>query len=215
MRGGLFLDDRTIQHWEAVRRIKWARWFLREDQPVSWFWDISTLGQKDREARWMVRQGRKPQKTGKTSRAIMIAVPYFGYKNHLSIDRWQMGWSTDGTSVMPLLMRETSSSLFWIKEIPLPLCGRIRPVDLRKTRRVWSKRGFVQRFTLKNKKGSLCVKDRLRPIQQDQKFGLVLSMCSGTRRVPWTFLFIRLALCAPKQRLDWQIWLTISDASYG
>ena len=52
---------------------------------------VPELAQKDREAQWMVRQGRKPQKTGKTSKAIMIAVPYFGYKNHLSTDRWHDG----------------------------------------------------------------------------------------------------------------------------
>lgn len=90
--------------------------------PEDWKQHPSKLAQKDREARWMVRQGRKPQKTGKTSQAIMIAVPYFGYKNHLSTDRWHgliRRWdvshaaSYDGDKLPSLLDKENTASSVW------------------------------------------------------------------------------------------------------
>ncbi len=40
------------------------------------------LRQKDRDARWTLKQGRKKQEA-----RVHIAVPHFGYKNHVSIDR--------------------------------------------------------------------------------------------------------------------------------
>jgi IS5 family transposase len=43
------------------------------------------LAQKDRDARWMMKYSKAKAKAGE--KAIDIAVPQFGYKNHISTDR--------------------------------------------------------------------------------------------------------------------------------
>jgi transposase, IS5 family len=53
-------------------------------------WSKARSRQIDRDGRWTIKRGRKPTAPpGETSRQIMgeIAVPVFGYKNHLGIDR--------------------------------------------------------------------------------------------------------------------------------
>ena len=54
--------------------------------PESWKEKPAKLAQKDRDARWTVKFSKaKPAEDG--SKRIDIAVPAFGYKNHLGIDR--------------------------------------------------------------------------------------------------------------------------------
>jgi IS5 family transposase len=52
-------------------------------------WSRAKRRQKDRDARWTLKRGRsKPQpEDGTTRTGIEIAVPMFGYKSHLNIDR--------------------------------------------------------------------------------------------------------------------------------
>jgi len=54
--------------------------------PESWTKKPAKLRQKDRDARWTVKFSKaKPREDGK--KQIDIAIPAFGYKNHISIDR--------------------------------------------------------------------------------------------------------------------------------
>jgi IS5 family transposase len=52
-------------------------------------WSKARTRQIDRDGRWTIRRGRKPPPTesGAQRQASEIAVPLFGYKNHLGIDR--------------------------------------------------------------------------------------------------------------------------------
>lgn len=54
-------------------------------------WSKARTRQIDREGRWTVKRGRKrkpsPEGTAPRTAAAAIAVPVFGYKNHLGIDR--------------------------------------------------------------------------------------------------------------------------------
>lgn len=43
--------------------------------------------QKDRDLRWTLKRGRTKPKQGHQRQAIQIAVPVFGYKSHIGIDR--------------------------------------------------------------------------------------------------------------------------------
>jgi IS5 family transposase len=90
--------------------------------PEDWKRHPSKLAQKDRDARWMVRQGRKLQKEGKGSQNIMIAIPYFGYKSHLSTDRrhglirrWMVSHaaSYDGDKLLHLLDKKNTANSVW------------------------------------------------------------------------------------------------------
>jgi IS5 family transposase len=51
-------------------------------------WSRAKRAQKDRDARWTLKRGRtKPGCEGAQRLAIQIAVPIFGYKSHIGIDR--------------------------------------------------------------------------------------------------------------------------------
>jgi len=54
--------------------------------PAAWKEKPAKLAQKDRDARWTVKFAKaKPKEDG--SPQIDIAIPFFGYKSHISIDR--------------------------------------------------------------------------------------------------------------------------------
>jgi IS5 family transposase len=51
-------------------------------------WSKAKRAQKDRDARWTLKRGRTKRKPESPQRqAIQIAVPIFGYKSHIGIDR--------------------------------------------------------------------------------------------------------------------------------
>ena len=51
-------------------------------------WSKAKRAQKDQDARWTLKRGRsKPKPEGHRRQAIQIAVPVFGYKSHIGIDR--------------------------------------------------------------------------------------------------------------------------------
>ena len=54
--------------------------------PLAWAAKPAKLAQKDRDARWTIKWSKaKPAEDG--SKRVDIAVPSFGYKNHVAIDR--------------------------------------------------------------------------------------------------------------------------------
>ncbi|MEZ5932497.1 MAG: IS5 family transposase [Alphaproteobacteria bacterium] len=78
------------------------------------------LTQKDRDARWTLKRGRKKQKP--TDQAFEIAVPIFGYKNHVSTDvrhgsirRWCVGHAAepDTRRFRELLDKSNTASSVW------------------------------------------------------------------------------------------------------
>ena len=56
--------------------------------PADWAAQPAKLAQKDRDARWTLKRAkaRKAKEDG-TKAKVEIAIPVFGYKNHVSIDR--------------------------------------------------------------------------------------------------------------------------------
>lgn len=61
---------------------------IKEDRiPDDWTDKPAKLAQKDRDARWTVKYTKaKPREDGSLP-AVDLAIPAFGYKNHVSIDR--------------------------------------------------------------------------------------------------------------------------------
>jgi IS5 family transposase len=57
--------------------------------PEEWRAKPKKLAQKDRDARWTLKRAKAPpaDETTPTKAKVEIAVPVFGYKNHVSIDR--------------------------------------------------------------------------------------------------------------------------------
>lgn len=84
-------------------------------------WSKAKRRQKDRDARWTLKRGRsKPKPEGGAACAgVEIAVPVFGYKSHLNIDRRHgliRGWAVtdaaahDSRSLPDLLDAENTAS---------------------------------------------------------------------------------------------------------
>jgi IS5 family transposase len=54
--------------------------------PDDWKDKLAKLAQKDRDERWTVKFSKAKQRADGSRHAIDIAIPAFGYKNHISID---------------------------------------------------------------------------------------------------------------------------------
>jgi len=55
--------------------------------PEGWKAKPAKLRQKDRDARWTVKFSKAKERADGTKPAVDIAIPTFGYQNHISIDR--------------------------------------------------------------------------------------------------------------------------------
>lgn len=90
--------------------------------PDAWKDEPAKLRQKDRDARWTVKFSKaKAAEEGK-AKLRDIAVPAFGYKNHVSIDRrhgFIRGWNVtgasayDGAQLRNVLNRGNTGSTVW------------------------------------------------------------------------------------------------------
>ncbi len=89
--------------------------------PPDWTRKPAKLRQKDRDARWTVKFSKaKPREDG--TKPVDIAIPAFGYKNHVSIDRrhglirrWTVtdAAAHDGARLGDLLDRDNTASDVW------------------------------------------------------------------------------------------------------
>lgn len=89
--------------------------------PEGWEAKPARLAQKDRDARWTLKRGRRKRRPDGTMMAE-IAVPVFGYKNHIGTDRrhgFIRKWSVtdaarhDGRELAGLLDRTNTGSGVW------------------------------------------------------------------------------------------------------
>lgn len=90
--------------------------------PQAWQDKPARLAQKDRDARWTVKYSKAKQKQDGLKHAIDIAIPAFGYKNHVGIDRQNRlirRWRTtdasryDGAQLPTLLDKANTASGVW------------------------------------------------------------------------------------------------------
>ncbi len=65
--------------------------------PEGWTAKPAKLRQKDRDARWTVKFSNAKERAGGSKPVIDIAIPTFGYQNHISIDRDRLIWRWDAT----------------------------------------------------------------------------------------------------------------------
>ncbi len=90
--------------------------------PEGWKGKPAKLRQKDRDARWTVKYSKAKLKPDGSKHAIDIAIPAFGYKNHIAIDRRHgliRTWKTtdasryDGAQLPELLDKDNTGSGVW------------------------------------------------------------------------------------------------------
>lgn len=119
--GGQIIDA-TVVAAPKQRNTEDEKRALREGRvPEDWTKKPAKLRQKDRDARWTVKYSKAKPATDGTKR-VDIAVPMFGYKNHIGIDRryglirtWTATHAArhDGSELPALLDRSNTASGVW------------------------------------------------------------------------------------------------------
>lgn len=113
--------DATIVSAPRQRMTKAEKETIKKgDIPEDWKDHPSKLSQKDRDARWVVKYSKAKGKEGE--KIIDLAMPYYGYKNHISTDK-RYGFVRkfhtseasryDGKILPYLLDKENTSSDVW------------------------------------------------------------------------------------------------------
>ena len=121
--GGQIIDATVVQARPARLTAEEKAIVRRGETPAQW--KSPRRAQIDRDARWTLKRGRKrpPPEDGTSRRqAAEIAVPVFGYKNHVGIDRQHRlirTWSVthaaahDGGQLEQLLDHDNTASGVW------------------------------------------------------------------------------------------------------
>ena len=134
--GGQIVDARTIVAAPKQRNTNEEKKVIKEGRvPDAWRDKPAKLAQKDRDARWTVKYSKaKPRADGMPR--VDLAIPAFGYKNHVSIDRCHgliRNWTaTDAPQLMTGRAWRTCSTVI----IRRARCGRIPPTAQRRTRNI-------------------------------------------------------------------------------
>jgi IS5 family transposase len=126
---------------------------IREGRiPERWKDKPAKIAQKDRDARWTVKYSKaKPREDGSLP-PVDLAIPAFGYKNHISIDRgfglirkWTASDAAahDGARLEEVLDRTNTASDVWADTA----------YRSAKNETMLSRRGFVSRIHRKKPKG--------------------------------------------------------------
>jgi IS5 family transposase len=119
--GGQIVDA-TIIAAPKQRNTEAERAAIKAGQiPEGWAEKPAKLRQKDRDARWTVKFSKaRPREDG--ARQVDLAIPAFGYKNHIAIDRRHgliRGWTTshaaahDGARLEEVLDGDNTASDVW------------------------------------------------------------------------------------------------------
>jgi len=133
----------TIEEKQAIRQGR---------IPEDWKDRPARLAQKDRDARWTVKYAKaKPREDG-SAPSVDLAIPAFGYKNHVSIDRGFgliRNWTTtdaaayDGARLEDVLDRTNTASDVWADTA----------YRSAKNEEMRAQRGFVSRIHRKKPQG--------------------------------------------------------------
>ena len=121
--GGQILDATVVQARPARLTAEEKAVVRSGATPVGW--SPARQAQIDRDGRWTLKRGRKrplPEDGTNRRQPAEIAVPVFGYKNHIGIDRahglirtWAVTHAAahDGGQLEPLLDADNTASAVW------------------------------------------------------------------------------------------------------
>lgn len=116
--------DATIVAAPRQRNTEDEKTAIKEGRiPEGWALKPAKLAQKDQDARWTLKRARarKPKPDG-TKAKLEIAIPTFGYKNHVSIDRRHglirrfkttSAAAHDGSQLQELIDKTNTASPVW------------------------------------------------------------------------------------------------------
>ena len=158
--------------------------------PQDWKDKPAKLAQKDRDARWTVKWSKaKPAEDG--SPRIDLAVPAFGYKNHIGIDRrhglirtWAVTDAArhDGAQLPALISKANTASDVWADTAYRSKANEKHLAD----------NGFARASTARSRKGRpMPAQRRPRERAPSRRCAPPSSTCSPARRGRWAWS------CAP------------------
>src|SRR5215831_13555785 len=154
--GGQIIDA-TIVAAPKQRNTEAEKKAIKEGRiPEDWKAKPAKLRQKDRDARWTVKFTKaKPAEGG--AKRVDIAIPAFGYKNHIGIDR------AHG------LIRT------W----------RATPAARRRTKSIWPGTACAARSIARSRRASRCRRPSQEPTGKSPRFEPASSMSSPGKRGRW------------------------------
>ena len=187
---GLSGDERADRRRHDRRRAQAAQHASRKRRrsrtaafPEGWTDKPEKLAQKDRDARWTVKYSKaKPREDGSLP-PVDLAIPAFGYKNHVSIDRgfglirkWTATHAAahDGARLEDVLDRTNTASDVWADTA----------YRSAKNEAMLARRGFVSRIHRKKPQGKPMperVRDRqCAEVESAQRRRACLRVAEGT-----------------------------------
>ena len=151
MRGQIV--DATIVAAPKQRNTKEEKQAIKEGRiPDAWKDKAAKLAQKDRDGRWTVKYTKAKSSEGGSKPPVDLAIPTFGYKNHVAIDRAHgliRKWTAtdaaayDGARLADVLDRGNTASDVWADTA----------YRSAKNEAMLKRRGFVSRIHRKKPKG--------------------------------------------------------------
>ena len=149
--GGQIVDA-TIVSAPKQRNTEEEKAAIREGRiPEGWQSRPAKLAQKDRDARWTLKT-TKAKPSGGESKRIDLAIPAFGYKNHIAIDRrhglirqWTVSHAAahDGARLEAVLDKRNMAAQVWADTA----------YRSAKNEAMLARRGFVSQIHRKKPKG--------------------------------------------------------------
>ena len=154
--------------------------------PDDWKDKPAKLRQKDRDARWTVKFTKaKPREDGSMP-PVDLAIPVFGYQNHISIDRG-FGFIRNGARRTPPPMRAAVCARdFSTRPTRRAACGLIPPTDRRPTRSSWKRTASSATSIARSRRAAPCRRLYRGQTTPNRKSDPRSSMSSPSRRTGWT-----------------------------
>ena len=150
--------------------------------PEDWKAKPAKLRQKDRDARWTVKFSKAKERADGSKPAVDIAIPTFGYQNHVSIDR-QYGLIRRGTRPTRRLTRARGYARDCsTRPTPRAWCGRTRAIDRRSTRSSSPRTASSVAFTERSLLGGRCPRRCGAPMRSSPRSAHASSTSSRCRK---------------------------------
>jgi IS5 family transposase len=180
-------------------------------------WKPAKARQKDRDARWSIKYSKAKVREGadpKAAKPVDLAIPMFGYKNHIGIDKahglirtWGASAANahDGARLPDLISRGNTGSGVWADT-----------AYRSKKNEAFLAAGMLKSHIHQRRKPRQPMPERIaKPTPGDPKSALRSSMCSLARSIAWASSCAPSASPAPRSRSAWPTWPITSSASSG
>lgn len=150
--------------------------------PQDWQDKPTKLSYKDRYARWTLKFTKAKRQDDGTIPATDLAIPFFGYKSHISIDRKFrpiQKWKATGAAASD---GADCARDCWTKPTPPQQYGQTRCIAQKPTKTLWKSRTLSRRSTGKSRISSPCPDTSRDPILENLSSVLMSSMSLLIRR---------------------------------